>query len=87
MGQNVYAIGSPLKLNNSVTSGVVSNNRGDFIQTNAEIYPGNSGGPLVTEDGRVVGINTMKKITNKFEGLGFAIKFSRVRSEFNDFLN
>lgn len=87
LGQNVYAIGSPLKLNNSVTSGVVSNNRGDFIQTNAEIYPGNSGGPLVTEDGRVVGINTMKKITNKFEGLGFAIKFSRVRSEFNDFLN
>lgn len=86
LGQTVYAIGSPLQLNNTVTSGVISNSRGDFIQTNAEIYPGNSGGPLITEDGRVVGINTMKKITEKFEGLGFAIKFARVQSEFGDYL-
>ncbi len=87
LGQSVYAIGSPLKLNNSITSGVVSNSRGDFIQTNAEIYPGNSGGPLVTEDGLVVGVNTMKKITEKFEGLGFAIKFSLVQSEFSNYLH
>ena len=86
LGQNVYAIGSPLKLNNTVTSGVVSNSRGDYIQTNAEIYPGNSGGPLVTEDGRVIGVNTMKRITEKFEGLGFAIKFSRVEEAFGDYL-
>jgi S1-C subfamily serine protease len=87
LGRNVYAIGSPLKLNNTVTSGVISSNRGDYIQTNAEIYPGNSGGPLVTEDGRVVGVNTKKKITEKFEGLGFAIKISRAQSEFSNFLN
>lgn len=87
LGRDVYAIGSPLKLNNTVTSGVISNTRGDFIQTNAEIYPGNSGGPLVTEDGRVVGVNTMKKITEKFEGLGFALKFSRVQTEFSNYLN
>ncbi|MGI9536207.1 MAG: trypsin-like peptidase domain-containing protein, partial [Desulfocapsaceae bacterium] len=68
LGQDVYAIGSPLKLNNTVTSGVVSNSRGDFVQTNAEIYPGNSGGPLITGDGLVVGVNTMKRITEKFEG-------------------
>ncbi|NNF47226.1 MAG: trypsin-like serine protease [Desulfofustis sp.] len=87
LGQDVYAIGSPLKLNNTVTSGVISSNRGDYIQTNAEIYPGNSGGPLVTEDGRVVGVNTKKKITEKFEGLGFAIKFSRAQTEFSNYLN
>jgi S1-C subfamily serine protease len=87
LGRDVYAIGSPLKLNNTVTSGVISNFRGDYIQTNAEIYPGNSGGPLVTEDGRVVGVNTKKMITEKFEGLGFAIKFSRVQTEFSNYLN
>lgn len=86
LGQAVYAIGSPLKLNNSVTSGVVSNSRGDFIQTNAEIYPGNSGGPLITAGGRVIGVNTMKRITEKFEGLGFAIRFSRVEEEFSEYL-
>ena len=86
LGQRVFAIGSPLQLNNSVTSGVISNYRGDYVQTNAEIYPGNSGGPLVTEQGRVLGVNTMKMITEKFEGLGFAIHYSRVRSEFDEFL-
>ena len=86
LGQRVFAIGSPLQLNNSVTSGVISNYRGDYVQTNAEIYPGNSGGPLVTEQGKVLGVNTMKLITEKFEGLGFAIHYSRVRSEFEDFL-
>ena len=86
LGQRVFAIGSPLQMNNSVTSGVISNYRGDYVQTNAAIYPGNSGGPLVTEEGQVIGVNTMKLITEKFEGLGFAINFSIVRSEFDDFL-
>ena len=85
LGQQVYAIGSPLQLKNSVTSGVISNFRGQYIQTNSEIYPGNSGGPLVTEDGRVVGVNSMKLITEKFEGIGFAINISEVQAEFPDF--
>lgn len=85
LGRRVYAIGSPLQLANTVTSGVISNSRGDYVQTNAEIYPGNSGGPLVSEDGMVIGVNTMKRITEKFEGLGFAIKFSRVEAEFGTF--
>ena len=85
LGQQVYAIGSPLQLKNSVTSGVISNFRGQYIQTNSEIYPGNSGGPLVTEDGRVVGVNSMKLITEKFEGIGFAINISEVLAEFPDF--
>jgi S1-C subfamily serine protease len=87
LGSRVYAIGSPLKLNNTVTAGVVSGFRGDYVQTNAEIYPGNSGGPLIDEDGRVIGVNTMKQITEKFEGLGFAISFARVVAEFGQYLN
>jgi serine protease Do len=85
LGQQVYAIGSPLQLKNSVTSGVISNFRGQYIQTNSAIYPGNSGGPLVTEDGRVVGVNSMKLITEKFEGIGFAININEVLAEFPDF--
>jgi serine protease Do len=87
LGSRVYAIGSPLKLNNTVTAGVVSGIRGDYVQTNAEIYPGNSGGPLIDEDGQVIGVNTMKQITENFEGLGFAISFARVVDEFSQILN
>src|SRR5271166_3382141 len=65
-GQIVFAFGSPLGLENSVTMGVVSStarqinpdNPSIYIQTDAPINPGNSGGPLVDVDGRVVGINT-----------------------------
>ena len=85
LGQTVYAIGSPLQLKNSVTSGVISNFRDRYVQTNAEIYPGNSGGPLVTEQGRVIGVNTMKMITEKFEGLGFAITVANVQKEFGSY--
>ncbi len=84
LGQPVYAIGSPLNLANSVTSGVLSSYRNEFIQTNADIYPGNSGGPLVNEAGEVLGVNTMKLITEKFEGLGFAITIDEVFKEFKN---
>jgi len=86
VGSPVYAIGSPIRIKNSVTSGVVSAFRGNLIQTNAQIYPGNSGGPLVTENGEVIGINTMKLITEKFEGLGFAINIETALDEFKDYL-
>ncbi len=81
-GEQVYAIGNPLSLRNSVTSGILSGIEGDFAKTNAQIYPGNSGGPLITPDGRVVGVNTFKKLTRKFEGLGFAVLIDRVFDEF-----
>jgi S1-C subfamily serine protease len=84
-GRAVYAIGSPLQLNNSITAGVISGLRDGYIQTDAQIYPGNSGGPLVNEQGEVLGVNTMKLITEKFEGLGFAIRFSQVEAEFADY--
>jgi hypothetical protein len=82
-GDPVYAIGNPVKLRNSVASGVVSGFEGPFVKTNAQIYPGNSGGPLVTAQGRVIGINTFKRLTHKFEGLGFAISISVAMETFD----
>jgi serine protease Do len=81
-GEVVLAIGSPEGLRDSVSMGVVSSvarqpDPGDpmvYIQTDAALNPGNSGGPLVDVDGNVVGINTL--IISKgggSEGLGFAI--------------
>ena len=82
-GDPVYAIGNPVKLRNSVTAGVVSGFQGSFVKTNAQIYPGNSGGPLVNAQGRVIGINTFKQLTHKFEGLGFAIAITVAMDAFD----
>ncbi len=73
-------------LRNSVAKGVVSGFEVIFVKTGAKSYPGKSGGPLITEDGKVLGINTFKKLTRKFEGLGFAISIDTALSEFKDFL-
>lgn len=81
-GQSVCAIGSPMNLRDSVSKGIVSGFTADYIKTDAQIYPGNSGGPLITEEGQVVGINTLKKLTRNFEGLGFAIPIETAINEF-----
>ncbi|MBW3635814.1 MAG: trypsin-like peptidase domain-containing protein [Armatimonadetes bacterium] len=79
VGQASIAIGNPLGLERSVTTGVVSAiNRSGFeidglIQTDAAINPGNSGGPLLDSRGRVIGINTAVLRGNGASGLGFAI--------------
>ncbi len=85
-GMGVYAIGSPLGLGDSVCSGIISGYDQDYIRTDAKIYPGNSGGPLITADGRVIGINTLKLITHKFEGMGFAIRVQKAFQEFDRYL-
>ena len=81
-GELVLAIGSPEGMRDSVSMGVVSSvaRQPDpdsamvYIQTDAAMNPGNSGGPLVDVDGNVVGINTMMLSTGGgSEGLGFAI--------------
>lgn len=82
----VYAIGNPVNLSNSVAGGILSGFEGNYIKTDAKIYPGNSGGPLVDEKGNVIGINTMKQLTHKFEGLGFAIRIDIAMTEFSDFI-
>ena len=80
-GQLVFAFGSPMGLQNSVTMGVVSAVARQlkpeapmiYIQTDAAVNPGNSGGPLVNTDGKVVGINTLIFTqSGGSEGLGFA---------------
>lgn len=86
-GDPVYAIGNPANLRNTVTSGIFSGFEGRFIQTNAQISPGNSGGPLIKPNGKVLGVNTKKKFGGAFEGLGFAIPIQTVMEEFGRHLN
>lgn len=81
-GETVYAIGNPAKLRNSVAKGIISGFEGHLIKTDAKIYPGNSGGPLITSTGKVIGINSFKQLTKKFEGLGFAISIRTAIDEF-----
>jgi S1-C subfamily serine protease len=85
VGQTAIAIGNPMGLEGTVTTGVVSaTNRQrspdefvGFIQTDAAINPGNSGGPLLDSQGRVIGINTW--IISKATGLGFAVPINVAR--------
>ena len=86
-GESVYAVGNPMELRNSVAAGVLSGHEYGFVKTDARIYPGNSGGPLITGDGKVIGINTFKIITKNFEGLGFAIPIYTALEEFDGYLS
>jgi serine protease Do len=83
-GQRLYTIGNPAGMTYTLTSGVFSGERMDgetrYLQTDAPINPGNSGGPLLTEDGRVVGINSM--ILKDTQGIGFAIPIEAVFDAF-----
>ncbi len=82
VGDWVLALGSPFGLDRSVTAGIVSaksrqnvlagGNYQDFLQTDAAVNPGNSGGPLVNVEGQVVGINTAI-VGEQFRGVSFAI--------------
>lgn len=86
VGQTAIAIGNPIGLDRTVTSGIVSAiNRsprgfelGGLIQTDAPINPGNSGGPLLDSRGRVIGINSA--ILQGTTGLGFAIPINLART-------
>jgi serine protease Do len=77
-GQNVFAIGSPLGLERTVSQGIVSIKAREsggrwYIQSTTQINPGNSGGPLFNSRGEVVGVNNMKSAGIGVEGLGFSI--------------
>lgn len=82
IGDRVLAAGAPFGLDGSMTHGIVSakgrslrlNTYEDFIQTDAPINPGNSGGPLLSLEGKVIGINSaIKTRSGGFQGVGLAI--------------
>ncbi|HCO48050.1 MAG TPA: serine protease [Spirochaetaceae bacterium] len=96
VGDWAIALGSPLGLVSSVTAGIVSaigrdggpdGNINDFIQTDAAINQGNSGGALANIRGEVVGINTwIATQTGGSVGLGFAIPINNVKGAIDDFI-
>ena len=88
VGEKVIAIGNPLGLSFSVSEGIVSavNRAGEngiraYIQTDAALNPGNSGGPLINTDGRVIGINNFKIAG---DNIGFALESSFIVDAVNE---
>ncbi|MES9887132.1 MAG: trypsin-like peptidase domain-containing protein [Candidatus Sedimenticola sp. 6PFRAG1] len=88
-GMNIYAIGSPLGLKDHVTAGIITNIADGKINTDAQVLPGNSGGPLITRGGEVVGVNTLKVSvdTPNAEGIGIAIPVKVILQEFGGYLH
>lgn len=94
VGSLVWALGSPYGLDQTVTGGIVSAKHRagqvgtpfqDFLQTDAAVNPGNSGGPLVDTNGKVVGINTAI-VGDNYQGISFAIPSSVVRRVYDRLL-
>ncbi|MGI9469837.1 MAG: S1C family serine protease [Rubripirellula sp.] len=88
IGDWVLAIGSPFRLEATVSAGIISAkdralrriSRGRLLQTDAAINPGNSGGPLVDLDGRAIAISTAIASRNgSYQGIGFAIPINQAK--------
>ena len=84
VGEPAIAIGNALGYGQSVTVGyisalnrTISNSTGTYIQTDAAINPGNSGGALFNAKGEVIGINSIKYVDSKVEGMGFSIPINK----------
>lgn len=96
IGEFVLAVGNPLGMQSSVTSGIISAvNRSVTsvdgteyvaIQTDAAINAGNSGGALVNSKGEVIGINTLKLSGTGVEGIGFAIPINDTLDIYNQLI-
>ena len=92
VGDAVIAIGNPFGYSHTVTSGIISAKGrvigtgpyDNFLQTDAAIHPGNSGGPLLDIRGRVIGINTA--VSNEGAGIGFAIPINLAKQVSRDLL-
>ena len=89
VGEKVIAIGNPLGLQFSVTEGIVSgihregiNGVESYVQTDAALNPGNSGGPLINKQGEVIGINNFK--VGNSESLGFALESNYLKDTVNE---
>lgn len=95
VGEWVLAVGNPYNLNSTVTAGIVSakarniGNNGiqSFIQTDAAVNPGNSGGALVNANGELIGINTMiSSSTGSYVGYSFAVPSNITRKIIEDIM-
>jgi len=95
VGEFAMAVGSPLGLDTTVTTGIVSAVNREVeadgttyvcIQTDAAINSGNSGGALVNGDGKVIGINTLKLSGSGVEGIGFAIPINSTTNIIDDLI-
>jgi Do/DeqQ family serine protease len=83
IGDIVLAIGNPFGIGQTVTHGIISalNRDGEYIQTDAAMNPGNSGGALINMKGQLIGINTFIKSTNGISNnIGFAIPAKLVKA-------
>ncbi|MCR4713720.1 MAG: Do family serine endopeptidase [Treponemataceae bacterium] len=97
VGDICFAMGAPLGYSSSVTQGIVSalgrtgsdiGNISDFIQTDAAINQGNSGGPLVNIYGEIIGINTwIASQSGGSQGIGFSNPINNVSRAIDDFIN
>ena len=97
VGEFAMAIGNPLGMQSSVTSGIISavnrtvqstdGNTYNLIQTDAAINSGNSGGALVNSEGKVIGINTLKLNGTGVEGMGFAIPIDSAKPIFEQLIS
>ena len=89
IGDEVYAVGTPsdLELGQTITKGIISGKRTleniSYIQSDVSISPGNSGGPLLNDKGKIIGITTMKMIGKGIEGIGFSIPSNLVLEMLN----
>ena len=95
VGEFAMAVGSPLGLDTTVTTGIISAVNREVeadgttyvcIQTDAAINSGNSGGALVNSDGKVIGINTLKLSGSGVEGIGFAIPINSTTDVIDDLI-
>ncbi len=80
VGERVFAIGAPVRLDRTLTEGIVSGLRNfdgrNLVQTDAPISPGNSGGGLFDESGNLIGITTLGSNKPGFQNLNFAVAAS-----------
>ena len=83
VGEGILVIGTPLGLEGTVASGIVSAHRNGYIQFSAPVSPGDSGGPVIDARGSVVGVTVSKMEGNGAEGLSFAIPVQTVCSDFH----
>ena len=93
VGEPAIAIGNALGYGQSVTTGIVSATGrtidgfdGEYIQTDAAINPGNSGGALLSANGEVIGINSVKYSDTSVEGIGYAIPINTAAPIINDLI-